>query len=460
MTVVARAVVARATALMIEASPGLEALSSFQMPLPRRGRRCSPAAKVGKEMPPSMPWLSTASAGSEAACSTRGERGLMMATRRSVNPREPRRGLLARVSVGVVGYAACVGVYVPQALASEERPAPSPRMGAQAKKKGPVKGGKGGRKANKQAGETAPSWALEQLALEQNAAAAEGESAPLPTPDGVEAASPEALAALLAQCGRADLELAKLALARAARLTMQSSKRPALVRGGLAAACVAAMGAHVHALAVQRDGCASLGGAALGAAEGRAAVCAAGGAGAIVAAMHAHAEAASVQERGCWALRQLAVGGAAPQAIVLEAGGAAAVIAAMHAHADAAAVVQEGCSALGNMAGGDLPSQRKVLAEGGATAAVAALNGAHGGSAAVATQAIGALGNLAGGDDACQRGALEAGAAAAVVAALASHTDAPSVQQGGRAALANMAWGGGEMRERVLAAGAVAEWLS
>ena len=40
-------------------------------------------------------------------------------------------------------------------------------MGAQAKKKGPVKGGKGGRKANKQSSETAPSWALEQLALEQ-----------------------------------------------------------------------------------------------------------------------------------------------------------------------------------------------------------------------------------------------------------------------------------------------------
>ena len=66
------------TALMIEASPGLEALSSFQMPLPRRGRRCSSASKVGKEMPPSMPWVSSGSAGSEAACSTRaGERGLI-----------------------------------------------------------------------------------------------------------------------------------------------------------------------------------------------------------------------------------------------------------------------------------------------------------------------------------------------------------------------------------------------
>ena len=94
MTVVARAVVARATALMIEASPGLEALSSFQMPLPRRGRRCSSASKVGKEMPPSMPWLSTASAGSEAACSTRGERGLMMATRRSVYTRSYEAGVL------------------------------------------------------------------------------------------------------------------------------------------------------------------------------------------------------------------------------------------------------------------------------------------------------------------------------------------------------------------------------
>ena len=34
------------------------------------------------------------------------------------------------------------------------------------------------------------------------------------------------------------------------------------------------------------------------------------------------------------------------------------------------------------------------------------------------------------------------------------------VRQGGRAALANMAWGGGEMRDMVLAAGAEAEWLS
>ena len=72
----ARAVVARVTALMIEASPGLAALSSFQMPLPRRGLAlCSSGSKVWKETPASRPWLSTASAGSEAACSTRGERG-------------------------------------------------------------------------------------------------------------------------------------------------------------------------------------------------------------------------------------------------------------------------------------------------------------------------------------------------------------------------------------------------
>ena len=118
---------------------------------------------------------------------------------------------------------------------------------------------------------------------------------------------------------------------------------------------------------------------------------------------------------------------------MLEAGGADAVVAAMRAHADAAAVQQEGCSALGNMAGGDLLSQRAVLAAGGAAAAAAALGGAHGGSAVVAAQACGALGNLAGGDDACQRGALAAGAAA-VVAALVAHADAPTVQQGGRAA--------------------------
>jgi len=399
-------------------------------------------------------------------------------------------------------------------------------MGALPKKKGPVKGGKGGRKTNTQSNESAPSWALEQLALEQDTADSEVESeeeeeegeqgsfprlehacslcgaepaegsgkrwkacgacgitqycsadcqreawkrpvghksscgAPLPTPGAVAAASPDALAALLAQWCRADVELAGLVLARAARLTKQSSKRPALVRCGLAGACVTAMGVHLHTRALQQDGCAALGGAALGAKEGRAAVCVAGGATCVVAAMRAHEQAASVQQSGCWALRQIAVGGAEPQAAVLEAGGAAAVIVAMALHADTAAVVQEGCSALGNMAGADLPSQRAVLAAGGAAAAVAALGGPHGGSAAVAAQAIGALGNIAGGDDGCQRGALDAGAAAAVVAALATHAASPSVQQGGRAALANMAWGGGEPRDLVLAAGAEAEWLT
>ena len=144
-------------------------------------------------------------------------------------------------------------------------------MGAQAKKKGPVKGGKGGRK--KQTGEAAPSWALEQLALEQSAAAAEADSLPKSASEALEAvasSSPEALAALLAQWGASDIELATQALARAARLTKQSSQRPGLVRGGIAAACVAAMGAHLRAPAVQHDGCTTLGGAALGAAEGRA----------------------------------------------------------------------------------------------------------------------------------------------------------------------------------------------
>ena len=65
------------------------------------------------------------------------------------------------------------------------------------------------------------------------------------------------------------------------------------MRGGIAAACVAAMGAHLRAPAVQHDGCTTLGGAALGAAEGRASVCAAGGAGAVVAAMRTHEEDAS-----------------------------------------------------------------------------------------------------------------------------------------------------------------------
>ena len=82
-------------------------------------------------------------------------------------------------------------------------------MGAQAKKKGPVKGGKGGRK--KQTGEAAPSWALEQLALEQSAAAAEADSLPKSASEALEAvasSSPEALAALLAQWGGSDIELA------------------------------------------------------------------------------------------------------------------------------------------------------------------------------------------------------------------------------------------------------------
>ena len=86
-------------------------------------------------------------------------------------------------------------------------------MGAQAKKKGPVKGGKGGRK--KQTGEAAPSWALEQLALEQSAAAAEADSLPKSASEALEAvatSSPEALAALLAQWGASDIELATQAL--------------------------------------------------------------------------------------------------------------------------------------------------------------------------------------------------------------------------------------------------------
>ena len=73
-------------------------------------------------------------------------------------------------------------------------------MGAQAKKKGPVKGGKGGRK--KQTGEAAPSWALEQLALDSLPKSA------LEALEAVASSSPEALAALLAQWGGSDIELA------------------------------------------------------------------------------------------------------------------------------------------------------------------------------------------------------------------------------------------------------------
>ena len=51
------------------------------------------------------------------------------------------------------------------------------------------------------------------------------------------------------------------------------------------------------------------------------------------------------------------------------------------------------------------------------------------------------------------------GAAAVVVAALRAHPTAAGVQGGGRAALANMAWGDSELRQRVLDAGAEQLWL-
>ena len=46
-----------------------------------------------------------------------------------------------------------------------------------------------------------------------------------------------------------------------------------------------------------------------------------------------------------------------------------------------------------------------------------------------------------------------------VVAALRAHPTAAGVQGGGRAALANMAWGDSELRQRVLDAGAEQLWL-
>ena len=62
----------------------------------------------------------------------------------------------------------------------------------------------------------------------------------LPTPGRVSRASPEALPALLAQWCRADLELAGLALARVAALAQRASAKRALVRSGVASACIAA----------------------------------------------------------------------------------------------------------------------------------------------------------------------------------------------------------------------------
>ena len=71
-----------------------------------------------------------------------------------------------------------------------------------------------------------------------------------------------------------------------------------------------------------------------------------------------------------------------------------------------------------------------------------------------------ALGNLAGGDAEGQRLVIDAGGAAAVVAAIRAWRKADGVQQGGKAALANMAFGADELRELVLATpGIEAEWL-
>ena len=146
--VMARAVVARVTALMIEASPGLAALSSLQIPLPRRGLAlCSSGSKVGKEMPASRPWLSTASAGSEAACSTRGERGERQ--RDMIHPSirqhwaRPVGGHFQRCGgCSLKEWQLCRSLVGCQHGAASERPV-ARRMGAQAKKKGPVKGGIG-----------------------------------------------------------------------------------------------------------------------------------------------------------------------------------------------------------------------------------------------------------------------------------------------------------------------------
>ena len=121
---------------------------------------------------------------------------------------------------------------VPSTPASER----TAGMGAQAKKKGPAKGGKGGRK--KQAGEAAPSWALEQLALEQNAGDAEADSLPKSASEALEAvasSSPEALAALLAQWGASDLELATQAAGQGALARRRHQRHQRVDRQLLAA---------------------------------------------------------------------------------------------------------------------------------------------------------------------------------------------------------------------------------
>ena len=101
-----------------------------------------------------------------------------------------------------------------------------------------------------------------------------------------------------------------------------------------------------------------------------------------------------------------------------------------------------------------------MLGAGAASVAVAAMK-AHADSVGVLAQGVGALGNLAGGDAEGQRAVIDAGGAAAVVAVLqASGGDAEeAVQRGGRAALANMAFGDEALREAVLATGAEPVWL-
>ena len=100
-----------------------------------------------------------------------------------------------------------------------------------------------------------------------------------------------------------------------------------------------------------------------------------------------------------------------------------------------------------------------VLAAGAAEAVAKAMRCHLPTSPKVQAQGCGALGNMAGGDATEQRRVIEAGGAAAVVEAMRRWEEEGRVQQGGKAALANMAFGQEELREAVIAAGADPEWL-
>eukprot|EP00316_Scyphosphaera_apsteinii_P011619 CAMPEP_0119305864 /NCGR_PEP_ID=MMETSP1333-20130426/6752_1 /TAXON_ID=418940 /ORGANISM="Scyphosphaera apsteinii, Strain RCC1455" /LENGTH=422 /DNA_ID=CAMNT_0007309045 /DNA_START=90 /DNA_END=1358 /DNA_ORIENTATION=- len=306
----------------------------------------------------------------------------------------------------------------------------------------------------------------------------------LPTPNVIAESTTVEAATILHEFARADASLAEAAVARLAELLAQAAaQRNEGHDAGAAAAVVVAMAAHTTSVCVQRDGCVAIGYAALGKKEFKQAIVSAGGAEAIINAMESHINSAEVQLKGCWALRNVALGAAAvqhnnnttTQQAVVAAGGAVAAIAALRSpHSGDTALATEAFAALANMAGGDSGCQTALLGAGAAQAIVGRMmrvesscpvdalapGGPTNTLAATApseiqeqqlqAQGCAALGNLAGGDVEGQRKVIDAGGALAVVAAIRAWSEADGVQQGGKAALTNMAFGIDELRELVL----------